>query len=416
MGGVSLSRDGTLTRYNAAYRAVLARPGQGGAPKLTVPLPLGLYHFFRDHPISQFKNDPMFHPDSANFNPVELINLILNPPFNYPIKEPATPTNDVEFGIGKDSLQMLLGNLQNAIPAGPFGVTSSARLFDLNVGVKGARLGVTTWYQTKVTFVLGDSLLSVLKEGNPVTDNTNYMLTQHSLAQAGWAPSVGWAGRVAGDSARALYIGANAHYYFGVAYGEASSMGGFMTGDTLFAGSGIALNAVNQVSYSGFGNSFGHGIGVDIGAVWVSGPIEIGFGINDVGATLTWGDTRTDFQHYDTTTSNIVTDSSYVHQQTKTKLPVLYLGNLAYTTGSTTVGLNILNGGNGTLVRVGAEQRLGVFVFRGGLGRDQRKKVQFGGGGGIRMGPIELDVGFATHSNSLSDERGITMATSLSIY
>jgi hypothetical protein len=42
--------------------------------------------------------------------------------------------------------------------------------------------------------------------------------------------------------------------------------------------------------------------------------------------------------------------------------------------------------------------------------------MQFGWGGGVRLGPLGLDVGFWTHSNALSDERGITMATSLSLY
>ena len=32
------------------------------------------------------------------------------------------------------------------------------------------------------------------------------------------------------------------------------------------------------------------------------------------------------------------------------------------------------------------------------------------------LGAIGLDVGFWTHTNSISNERGITMATSLSIY
>jgi hypothetical protein len=32
------------------------------------------------------------------------------------------------------------------------------------------------------------------------------------------------------------------------------------------------------------------------------------------------------------------------------------------------------------------------------------------------LGGLGLDVGFWTHTNSLSNQRGITMATSLSIY
>ena len=37
-------------------------------------------------------------------------------------------------------------------------------------------------------------------------------------------------------------------------------------------------------------------------------------------------------------------------------------------------------------------------------------------GGGVRLGPLGLDVGFWTHTNSLSNERGVTMATSFSLY
>jgi len=50
------------------------------------------------------------------------------------------------------------------------------------------------------------------------------------------------------------------------------------------------------------------------------------------------------------------------------------------------------------------------------VSRDQRKKMQFGFGGGLRFGPLGLDVGFFTHSNSLSTQRAVTMATAISIY
>ena len=55
-------------------------------------------------------------------------------------------------------------------------------------------------------------------------------------------------------------------------------------------------------------------------------------------------------------------------------------------------------------------------ALRGGIALDQRKRIEFGWGGGLRFGPLGLDVGFWTHTNSLSNQRGITMATSFSIY
>jgi hypothetical protein len=157
---------------------------------------------------------------------------------------------------------------------------------------------------------------------------------------------------------------------------------------------------------------------VDVGFAWVAGPIEFGIGVSDIGATITWPDTRIDYQHYDTASavSKIVTDSSRVGVETKTKLPISYIANLAYTTGPTTVGANLFRNGRGATIRVGAEQRFGPLVVRGGVSRDQRKKIELAWGGGFRLGPFELNAGFWTHSNSLSDERGITLTSSLAIY
>ena len=70
MGGVSLSRTGDLRRFNPAYRAVKQRAAIGGEPKFTIPVPLGLIKFFRDHPINKFGSDPLFDPQSPTFNPV----------------------------------------------------------------------------------------------------------------------------------------------------------------------------------------------------------------------------------------------------------------------------------------------------------------------------------------------------------
>jgi hypothetical protein len=83
---------------------------------------------------------------------------------------------------------------------------------------------------------------------------------------------------------------------------------------------------------------------------------------------------------------------------------------------NTTAGATILNNGRGTTIQIGVEQRVGPLALRGGVARDQRKRVQLGWGTGVRFGSFGLDVGFATHSGSLSSVRGITMATSISIY
>ncbi len=423
MGGVSLSLDASLSRYNAAYRAVPSRAGEGARAKATIPVPFGLIQFFRDHPISNLSKDPLFNPDSAAFNPVELLNLILSPPLFIQVKQPPVPTNDVAFTVGKNQLQVDLGKAQQLIPADPFGFAGSSRPLAIEPSLHGVQVGVVAWLHDEVNLQLGDSLLAFLKQAHPAHDSTLYNVLGNALAEGGLAPTLGYAGRVFGNEDRGLYLGASAHYYIGAAYGSSSGSGGFTTGDTIFAGPNpVRPNGVATTSYSKWGNTFGHGVGVDAGVAWVSGPIVFGFGVNDIGATITWPDTRTDYQHYDTTTVNgkargwVTSAPSLLHVETKTKLPVTYLANVIYTLAGTTLGADVLDNGRGTQIHVGAEQRFGPFAARGGVARDQRKRVEFGWGGGIRFGPLGFDVGFWTRSNALSDTRAISMATSLSIY
>jgi hypothetical protein len=214
-----------------------------------------------------------------------------------------------------------------------------------------------------------------------------------------------------------LYLGAALRYYMGTAYGRAAGDAGFITGDTIFSASGLTEDVAARVTYSRFGNSLGTGPGGDIGIAVVSGPVEFGVGVNDIGAKLTWSDTRVDSTYWDAAGDTVVTQNLLAHVETETDLPVSYLANIALTLGTgTTVGGNIAYNGRRTEIHVGAEQRVGLIALRGGVARDGRKRLQFGFGGGLFFGSVSLDVGFWTHSNSLSDKRGITMATSLSIY
>jgi len=420
MGGLGLDQS-SLRRYNAAYRAVPARSAQRGQPKLTIPIPLGLIQFFHDHPLSNISNDPAFNHDSAGFNPVELLNTFLNPPLFLEVKKAPTPTNDVVFGIGKDSLRVNLGLTAALVPQDQFGISSSSRPLDPGIDIRGVRVGVMGWLHEEVQFELGDRLLGFLADSQQATHNTTYNVLVHGIVEGGLAPTVSYAGRVAGDTAMGLYVGGALHYYLGVGYFRTDGTGGDSIGNPIFA---RPLNPVAQTltRYSKAGNSLGHGVGGDVGLALVTGPIEIGVGVNDIGATITWPNTRTDTAFYkDSTVAGNGPAVGYSrpglnHIETTTKLPVSYIANLAYTVGNTTLGADVLNTGRGSIVHVGGEQRVGVIVLRGGVARDQRKRLEFGWGGGLRFGGLGLDLGFWTHTNSLSNQRGITMATSLSIY
>jgi len=418
MGGVSLSRDGNVRRYNPAYRALKNRPELTGNPKFSIPIPFGLIDFFKEHPINQLGDDPMFDPKSPEFNPIALMDLILNPPVFYEVKKSPTPTNDVEFTIGKNQLIMDLGNTQVLIPEQKFGLGSSSRLLDFGMGFAGFNVGVMGFLQYDVGFTLDNNLRAILKEAAPVLPDSTYSVLTDVLVQAGFAPTVSYAGRLTRgadpQTDDGFYIGAALHYYMGATYGRGVGPAGFTVGDTIFAST---PNIVVDDTLFTSNKAFGKGVGGDVGIAFVSGPFEVGLGVNDIGAELTWSDTKVQRIQYfaagDSLRANVIANNI----ESKTKLPITYVANAALRMGTgTTVGADVVNSGRGTVIHVGAEQRMGPFALRGGVSRDQRKQMQFGFGGGVRLGPIGLDVGFFTHSNSLATQRAITLATAISIY
>ena len=426
MAGVSLGRDGSARRYNPAYRAVKNRSGGGpGQPKVTIPIPLGLITFFQDHPPTHWGSDPMFNPDDSAFNPVELMNLVLNPPLFYELKRAPTPTNDIEFTIGKNQLIMNLGQSRVLIPEQKFGLGMNGRLLDLGYGVGGVHFGVMGFMNYEIEFALDTALRRVLRDTVPVQPDSTYRILTDAVVQTGFMPTVSFAqrlthgtGAVGADSTESaddgLYIGGAVHYYLGATYARGVGPAGFTVGNPIFgAAPGVLLDARAQTS----NKPFGKGVGGDVGVAWISGPFEVGFGINDLGAELTWSDTKIQRIQYDAVGDSISVSTTANHVETKTKLPVSYLANAAIRMGTgTTVGGDVFNAGRHTVIHVGVEQRWSLFALRGGVARDQRKKMQFGFGAGVRLGAFGLDVGVFTHSSTLSETRAMTLATSISVY
>jgi hypothetical protein len=252
-----------------------------------------------------------------------------------------------------------------------------------------------------------------------VRSNSTYGIIADGLAQSGIAPTISYSGRLthgagAPESDDGLYLGGAVHYYMGATFAHARGPAGFTTGSPVFGTVPIPL--LDDTLWTS-NKAFGTGFGGDAGLAWISGPFEVGLGVNDIGATLTWGDTKVQRFRYISSGDSLVTLPLQNHVQTRTKLPITFVANSAIRMGTgTTVGGDVVNSGRGTVIHVGAEQRTGPFAIRGGVSRDQRKKMQFGFGGGLRFGGMGLDVGFFTHSPSMSEQRAITVATSISIY
>src|SRR5436309_10280009 len=236
MGGVSLSRDGNARRYNPAYRAVKNKNQVAGAPKFSIPIPLGLIQFLKDHPLNQLGHDPTFNPDSAAFNPIALMDLVFNPPIFLEVKKAPTPTNDVAFTIGRNQLIIDLGATKVLIPEQDFGMGSTSRLFDAGAGFGGINVGVMGFLEYDVRFALDSTLRNFLVSDSTALPNTSYFVNVDGVAQAGLAPTVSYAGRIikgiGGDSTDdGLYLGGALHYYLGATYGRAVGPAGFVTGN-----------------------------------------------------------------------------------------------------------------------------------------------------------------------------------------
>ena len=287
MGGLSLGRSASLMRYNAAYGAVPEAADRRGRPRVTIPIPLGIIQFLHDHP--HLSTDPAFHRDSAGFNPILVANTLLNLPIYLEVKKAPTPTNDVVFGIGRNELRVNLGAAAQLVPEDQFGFGGSSRVLDPGFAIKGVRISVLGWLHYDVGVQLGDTLLAFLRDSVPALDSTGYSVLGSGIAEGGFAPTISYAGRIAGDSSSGLYVGGALHYYLGAGYFRSDVSAGFKTDTVIFGGTNPATPfASGLTSYSKPGNALGHGVGGDVGIAWISGPIELGIGVNDIGSGLGW--------------------------------------------------------------------------------------------------------------------------------
>src|SRR3989442_10866580 len=161
----------------------------------------------------------MFSPESAAFNPAALLNVIFNPPIFYDVKNAPTPTNDVQVTIGRSQLIVDLGATKVLIPEQDFGLGTTSRLLDAGVGFAGFHVGVMGFLQYDVKFTLDSTLRNFLTNDSTARPNTNYFVNTDGTAQAGFAPTVSYAGRLlrgagGGDTDDGVFIGGAPHYYF----------------------------------------------------------------------------------------------------------------------------------------------------------------------------------------------------------
>lgn len=420
MGGVLLSEVSQSSTQNVAYRAVpRARGGPGGYR--SIPLPLGLIQLISD--------PPEFDSGSRDFNVFEIAQVIARTPYTLQIVKPEELSSDIIIDVGQNRLAVDLGTLQNLFPDRDlrFGTTFASP--SIEFGTKNIFAGVRPQIEVRNTMRLDPTLQAALGEAEPFLPNTSYGARDQARAQGAIAFMVGTAlpilppvGAPEGDPRKGgvgVYGGVRAKYLVGVGLWQGDGRAQFATGDTIF-GSGTPLSAeydANIRHTSGVSGSSGKGMAADAGVVLFIHKLEIGLGVNDLGATIEWNDTDLDNYTYDTVSNTNVQTPLERGTRYKSQFPVTGSFNVAYRSGALTVAGTLDRTANERWIpRAGGEMWLGPTPLRGGVFLDSYQLLQFTAGSGIKFGKLGLDLALATQSRGLTTQRGLELAASLAIY
>jgi hypothetical protein len=384
-------------------------------------LPLGLIQLLANHPEFDSKN--------PNFNAFEIAQLIARTPYTLQLIKPGELSSDVIVDVGQNSLAVDLGELQRMFPDRDLRFGSTFSSPNLEFGTKNFFAGVRPQMEVRNTLRLDPTLQAALGDAAPFQPNTAYGAHDFARAQGAVSFSIGTAlplvpaiGAPDGNPRNggvALYGGARAKYLRGIALWQADAHGEFATGDTIF-GSSTSLSTdytadVRQTRHPAFDAA--HGEAADVGFVLFVHRLEIGLGVNDIGATLHWKRTDLDRYTYDSATNTNVTTPVVKDEKFTTQFPVTGSANVAFRMAHSTVAATLDRTANERWIpRAGAEIWLGPTPLRGGVYLDSYQLLQFTAGSGIKFGKLGLDVALATQSRGLTTQRGVEMAASLAIY
>ena len=404
MGSVQVPGGRELAGRNVAYQSVPSRPEARG---FVVPLPLGLIQMAADM--------PTFDPEDPNFDVTRLANMALHPPFFLELSKPSDLDGEIHIALARNKFSVDFADARGLLPQKPLDVGSLYARPLFGMGIMGARTYVSPLVYMQGEMGFDDALYGVLGRGEPVLPNSRYRLTGGGETLAGSAFSVGYSeGGWGGADGNGLYAGAYAKYLMGFAMATATSTFSLSTSDTIFGDQNpmdVDYDGTTRTSRLG---RIASGFGVDAGLAYRLGAIDAGIGMRDLGSSLHWSGTEVRHTTMDSTgalvTETLATDGEYTSH-----LPVQTTLNLAWSGERTVLAADLTTSRLNTALHLGAERRLGWLALRGGLRTDDRSQLQYAWGVGLGLSKLWLDLGFETHSLSITGERGLTLATSLAI-
>jgi hypothetical protein len=425
MGDVITARDGSGSGANVAFRAI---PPAVGQPRV-IPLPLGLAQVALA--------PPSFDTGDPEFSPVEIANLLLDPPFDLRLTSPPTGEDaQIDVRVGKDEIVLDLGEARTLVPADPFHRGGRFGMDLLSSRVGFVEVGLSPVIAARTRIDLSDDLRGALRDAAPLNSSGVYGLDQTAEAQAAMALGVALARQVAGPNPAyldledprnsaypadhwRLFAGAGFRYLLGLAYFDNTGRVEVIPAEPLLDPddpTDVFVNSILRTSVPGSPGAMGQGFALDLGVAALYGRAwEVGLGVSDLAGFIDW---RTDIEELtlDQTTGELVTRTLAMNQRHRSKLTPQTTGSVARHWQRMTLATDVRHGIDGTSWHVGTETRLGIYALRGGTILDSAGHLQITGGGGVRLGPIGLDAGLSTSSANLAEERVLGLGVALAIY
>jgi hypothetical protein len=410
MGGVVLAGPGPVgTAANVAFQAVPPATAGGSAD---LALPIGLIHYLADDPL-------VLDPGEPGFNAFRLANLLYNPPWHYPLSGPDDPSTDIVISVAQDELTVDLGELQQVLAPGEQSIAGMFQSPQIVFGFGRAFAGLAPLVHYENRLTMNDDLHAALAEAEPFRPNTDYALYDRAHAQFGLAGVFGvalpaWSRGDPRQGGAGLFVGARAKLIRGLLYGDADNTADFSTGDTLLANDPLDARYIGSLREAGpAGGRFGGG--ADLGVAYVAGPLELGFGVNDLGTRIPWSVRE----------SVVAEDSLGEYRRTVVRedvsytstVPVTYVASAAWRSGPLTLAADAVHGlEERTTFHAGAELWTGTLAWRAGGGVDGNAMAQASVGVGLRLGPVGLDLAVASNSRNIQRERAWELAAGLAFY
>ncbi|HKK73208.1 MAG TPA: hypothetical protein VKA86_18560 [Candidatus Krumholzibacteria bacterium] len=431
-GGTALGRPtADVFRVNPAYRAVPSREPVG---ERSIPLPIGLLD----------AEVPTFDPDDDDFELTAAADFLWNIPWSVQIGRPDPLSGDVGLGIAQNAVTIDLKDAREAVPDEEVRGGDHRTLFEVGRTYDlGPRYGTVhvaplqVFVADQIEVDIDDSLIGVLRDGDPIVGGRRYGLDARGIAQTGFSSAIAYAREIPLPGGRAeagddwleshwererdrprLWVGVGVRRIFGLAHVDLDTRSTLVGEDPILGDDGsfdVELDSELRHSTPRGLTGWGHAWAVDLGAVLRWRDFEFGAGVADLFADPTWSRTRIERYAYDSDTDALIDTTVARSAEVETPLPASWRLDAIHRDGRRrTLGASLEHGPGGTSLHAGVESWVRPSIaLRAGTELDPRGMLQFGTGVGVRLASVGFDLGARTHARNLRGDRVLEIGLSL---